>query len=384
LTRFIEAMLIGALLALAACSPEIDRVYEVDSVRVLGVQKTVDRGGLEPEGAAYARPGETVNFHMLWDRGSRNTDTDTLVERMWIKGCVNPDGDSYIGCAGLFAEAAANPEEFLAQNVIRSEPLEAARPSLGDTLRVEMPGTDMLRPREEGQGPPYALYMLFFAVCAGDLGISADNVSVEDGRLPVTCTRDGEPLGADDFVVGYTSVYIYENQPNSNPRVKSMYFDQFFYPLSVELTGSRVSGTLCAGVGCLAAPDPTEDDKLSLCAAGLCVAACPGDGDMETCPPHWIRPDLDRDALPNREPDTVSMRPGVVEQLTVHYHADRGSMRSDVRVLRDGTGQWNENFVGQYYAPKEPGWARIWAIVRDNRGGSDWVSTPIWVEQSAQ
>ena len=57
-------------------------------------------------------------------------------------------------------------------------------------------------------------------------------------------------------------------------------------------------------------------------------------------------------------------------------------MRSDVRVLRDGTGQWNGNFAANYYAPKTPGFARIWAVVRDNRGGSDWVSTPIHVYES--
>jgi hypothetical protein len=77
------------------------------------------------------------------------------------------------------------------------------------------------------------------------------------------------------------------------------------------------------------------------------------------------------------------MRAGVIEQLTVHYHADRGTLRSDVRVVRDGTGTWNENFAAYYYAPKEPGWARVWAVVRDNRGGSDWASTPVLIEESA-
>jgi hypothetical protein len=347
------------------------------------VQKTVDRGGLEPEGGAYARPGETVNFHMLWDRGSRNTDVE--VERLWIKGCVNPKGDSYIGCAELFAQAAANPEEFLAQNVVRSEPQKAARPSLGDTIRVEMPGTDLLRPREEGQGPPYALYMLFFAVCAGDLGFTADDVSVQDGKLPVTCTRDGEPLGADDFVVGYTSVYIYEEHANTNPFLTGMYFDEGNFGIdgnrATDLT--QVAATPCLGVGCLAAVDPVEQDIGSLCARRLCVAACPDDGDIDKCPPHWIAPRINAADPANAERDTVSTRPGVVEQLTVHYHADRGAMRSDVRVVRDGAGQWNRNFAANYYAPKTPGFARIWAVVRDNRGGSDWVSTPIHVYESA-
>lgn len=378
MTPVSKAALIGAALALGACSPEIDRVFEVDTVRVLAVQKTVDRGGPEPVGVGYARPGEKVNFHMLWDRGARNQAADIPVQRMWIKGCINPRGDTFVGCADLFLQAAQDPERFLTENVIRLD--AAKRPSAADTVEVEMPGVEQLRQTDDEE-PPYALYILFFAACAGELGITGEDVSIRDGRLPITCTRDGERLGSDDFVIGYSSVYVFGAEyENTNPLVQNMYFDRDNAEIGPDLsTGTRIAGTACAGVGCLEVPDPTEADIPALCSALLCVPACADDGDIDKCPAHWVAPAINAGLPQNQEPDTVSARTDKFEQLTVHYHADRGGMRSDVRVLRDGTGRWNGNFAANYYAPKEPGFARIWVIVRDNRGGVDWVSTPIWV-----
>jgi hypothetical protein len=134
----------------------------------------------------------------------------------------------------------------------------------------------------------------------------------------------------------------------------------------------------CAGTGCFEPEDPTALDKDALCAKGLCVDACPDDGDIDKCWAHGIRPLL-RDDGRNAERDTVSER-DVKEQLNVHYHADRGKMRSDVRVIRDGSERWNtDNYASNYYAPAEPGFARVWVVVRDNRGGVDWMSVPLYI-----
>jgi hypothetical protein len=113
---------------------------------------------------------------------------------------------------------------------------------------------------------------------------------------------------------------------------------------------------------------------------GLCVEPCPDDGDIDKCPAHGFLPYFTvTEGGPNQETDTVSPR-GSLEQLNVHYHADRGKMRSDVRVLRDGTGAWNtNNYASNYYAPAEPGFVRVWVVVRDNRGGVDWMSVPLYI-----
>ncbi|HEY6556450.1 MAG TPA: hypothetical protein VI072_04225 [Polyangiaceae bacterium] len=377
---FRKASTLAAALTCAACSPEIDRVYEVDTVRILAVQKTVDRGEGQPNGGSYARPGETVNFHMLWDAGSRNKDAGIPVERLWIKGCVNPKGDTFDGCADFLLEGAANPQQFIEQYVEIREP--AARPGPEDTLAVEMPGVEALRPAAN-EMPAYALYIMFFAACAGEIGFTAEGVSIQDGRLPITCKRDGELLGPDDFVVGYSSVYIFENHNNENPLIGALQFWQdprvavSPFPYMSPPRGTEISPA-CAGTGCFEPEDPREQDREALCAMGLCVEACPDDGDIDKCPAHGVNPVL-RDADQNAETDTVSAR-GSLEQLNVHYHADRGKMRSDVRVVRDGSGRWNtDNYASNYYAPAEPGFVRVWVVVRDNRGGVDWMSVPLYI-----
>jgi hypothetical protein len=80
----------------------------------------------------------------------------------------------------------------------------------------------------------------------------------------------------------------------------------------------------------------------------------------------------------NAESDGASGGAGL-EELWINYHADRGTMRSDVRVLRDGTGTWQVNHGSNFYMPREPGFMRVWAVVRDNRGGVDWISSLLYV-----
>ncbi|HEY6556451.1 MAG TPA: hypothetical protein VI072_04230 [Polyangiaceae bacterium] len=377
---FRKASTLAAALTVAACSPEIDRVYEVDTVRILAVQKTVDRGEGEPNGGSYARPGETVNFHMLWDAGSRNKAAGIPVQRLWIKGCVNPKGDTFDGCADFLLEAAQDPEQFVNEYVVPVE--EEPRPSSKDTIAVTMPGKEALRPAAN-EMPAYALYIVFFAACAGEIGFTAEDVSIQDGRLPITCKRDGELLGPDDFVVGYSSVYIFEDQKNENPLIDSLQFwkdPTRAAPPQMKYFGlKRLEPPACAGVGCFDVIDPTtEEDINNLCTVGLCVEPCADDGDIDKCPGHQLVPWL-TDGGWNAEKDTVSTRK-LKEQLNVHYHADRGKMRSDVRVVRDGSEQWNNGgFASNYYAPAEPGPARLWVVLRDNRGGVDWMSLPLWI-----
>ncbi len=69
------------------CAPEFAKVSEIETLRVLGVQKD----------KPYAAPGEEVTLSMLWDDGS--PDRGRPIKRAWLAGaCSNPVGDSFIGC----------------------------------------------------------------------------------------------------------------------------------------------------------------------------------------------------------------------------------------------------------------------------------------------
>ena len=86
--------------------------------------------------------------------------------------------------------------------------------------------------------------------------------------VPLSCKNDaGEVLGADGFVPGYTSLYVYDNVRNANPVVDGFHFD----------TGNRSSGS----------PGLRDDDgalqHIPRCAAG------------STCKTYDIAVDLDKD-----------------------------------------------------------------------------------------
>jgi hypothetical protein len=51
--------------------------------------------------------------------------------------------------------------------------------------------------------------------------------------------------------------------------------------------------------------------------------------------------------------------------------------------LNDATRGYNPNHGTQFYAPKEAGPVRIWAVIHDNRGGMSWVSTTLQIGEPA-
>src|SRR5690606_12215025 len=63
MARFRSSLTLAALLSLGAaalfpgCGPELDRISELKTLRILGVKKS----------APYARPGESVELEMFWE-----------------------------------------------------------------------------------------------------------------------------------------------------------------------------------------------------------------------------------------------------------------------------------------------------------------------------
>jgi hypothetical protein len=152
-------------------------------------------------------------------------------------------------------------------------------------------------------------------------------------------------------------------------------------------------GLACIGEGCFK-PKPTPDNPnpagpmdvpADLCAqhANACFPACSADGDIDDCPQKgvlfpYIVP---RDNAEQYQALDDPKGPFLYERLWVNYHADRGNTRSDIRLLRDGNADWNGDYATNYYAPKAPGPVHVWAVVRDNRGGEDWVHVPLQIVQ---
>ncbi len=338
-----------AALSSLGCGPELDRVSELNNLRVLGVRKD----------KPYAVPGETVELTMLWEDGSQQPPRD--VQIFWIGDCFNPPGDLYAGCALQWADQvdAGMPPRVVVTPANRPDYRDA-----DPTFSIE---AAPLRPPITGsEAPPSGQSFAFFGVCAGRLDgadlaqrFEAGQVTSFGDVFPRCLDENDEPLGGNDYVIGYTTVYSYEGFTNENPIV----------------TGFEVNGR-AVNVDCIDAEcaDKTEDfPELTECEEGFaCIDACKDDGDP-SCPEVKIKPIVDPASA---ELDTVASQiygRDNDESLWINYLVDRGSVRSDVKLLNDGVSGWNVEYEDDYFAPKEPGPVRLWAVVHDNRGGVAWV-----------
>jgi hypothetical protein len=340
-------LLLTAALALSAtlgCGPQFDLSSELKSLRVLTVKKD----------KPYAQPGETVKMQMLWHdaKGPRP------VQRVFIGGCFNPPADLYYACFPQLAELAAEG----------TLPLSA-----GDTFETSLP-SDLISSRgavDPGQDP-YGLAIVFFAVCAGSLSLDASSTGDTSYGLPVRCLDDeGQPLGSDDFVVGYTSVYSFLGVENHNP---TFTLDSESGATQFMIAGESAPAD-CVGEACQDAADVEVDCSVE--GEARCIASCEDDGEP-SCPALQIAPLIDETVEEDpRTSELVGAPTG--EQMWVNYYVDQGSI-SEVRLVNDATTGWNAAYRGELRAPKATGPMKVWAVVHDNRGGIDFARITLMVE----
>ena len=316
-----------ASLGLSACGgDDFDPASKVQGVRVLAVKKS----------APYAKPGEKVELEILYWDGKSDPDEQRPLEVTWFGGCTNPAGDLYYGCFPQLAELFAGPPS--------ADKLELI--GKGDRFEVTIPD-DIIssRPPPADGSPPYGLGYIFFTACSGRLGPPAADGGA-DGEaegLPLSCYGpNDELLGPDDVVPGYTSIYAYEDLRNENPVMQDFLFDGNSgsdEPLRVK----RCEGSKCRKYELRAIIDPASAEL---------------------------------DPLAEPAPDGSPIQ----EQLWVNYYATRGEIERPIRLVNDATKGWNDQTESSWEVPREPGTVVLWAIVRDNRGGVDWMERRVVVE----
>ncbi len=297
----------------ASCGDTFAPASEISSLRVLAVQKS----------APYAKPGAKVRMSMLLADGSAARTRP--VEITWLGGCVNPSGDLYYGCfqqlsATLSGLASGTPDPATAKLIGR-----------GPTFSVDVP-SDIItsRPTLEGQ-TPYGLIYVFFAACAGHLGPAPAGAA----GLPIGCFDDaGRPLGADDFVPGYSAIYAYDGRTNANPEVGDLLVD------GKAMTGEVVHV-------------PSADHTLTPLVARSSAEADPGA------------------AAPDGTP--------LGEQLWLDWYVDSGSVSHSLRLVNDAQKGWNDD-LDTVWTPGAPGLAHLWVVVHDNRGGTAWRERRVVVD----
>jgi len=314
---------IASLGASACGGDDFDPASRIQGVRVLAVKKS----------APYAKPGEKVELEILYWDGKSDPDDQRALEVTWFGGCKNPAGDLYYGCYPQLAELFAGPPSAdQLQNV-----------GTGNRFELTIPD-DIIssRPAPLDGSPAYGLSYVFFTACSGRLGPPPAGGDANDVAMPLSCYGPkGELLGPDEFVPGYTSVYVYDELRNENPVVQDFLFQ-----------------------------GASSDRQLS-------VPRC----ESSKCPKYELRAIIDPasaelDPTADPTPDGTPIR----EQLWVNYYATRGTIERPVRLVNDATKGWNDETQASWEVPREAGTVVLWAIVRDNRGGVDWKERRIVVE----
>lgn len=316
----IPALLVSLLGASACGGDDFDPPNQVKGVRVLAVKKS----------AAYAAPGETVKLDILYWDGKSKPEEQRDVEVTWFSGCTNPAGDLYYGCYPQLAELFSGPPS--------ADKLQLV--GMGKSFEVTIP-SDIVssRPAPRDGSTPYGLSYVFFTACPGKLGPPKPGNEAASG-LPIGCyDENDDPLGPDDFVAGYTSIYAYDELRNQNPVMTGLELDGH----EGEIRVPRCEGSKCRSYTLKALIDPKSAEL---------------------------------DPLADPAPDGTP----ITEQIWVNYYVTAGTLSHPAGLVNDAIRGWNERNETGWEPPKEPGTVVIWAVVRDNRGGVDWKERRVVVE----
>lgn len=387
---FRRVLPLAAVSSLAlSCAPGFTSGSKVQSLRVLAVQKD----------KPYAKPGDTVKLDMLYDDGPKDPNVlqdpkvpPRNIQITWYPGCENPAGDLYADC--FTGDALSGFIKSL------SAPLtgpEVTFPISKDIISSRPPPTNKKQ-------PPYGLAYVFFVACAGKV---QPNLNAGANEFPIQClSSTGDVLGPDDFVVGYLSVYAYENFQNANPKLNAPYFkiDGRDAPaecvgvdcIPLELGGSTsggppqtdagssdaadaspfdagfvkdagtsfVDGGHDAGFGIIdgggsdagrahdgGEPARQSDAGPAVEVAGASIAACTTASEND-CPDHGITLVTDSSSV---EHDAVQEQVSggtIYEQAWIDYYVDNGSVANEVKLLGDATKGYIDDHATNLHAPQ--------------------------------
>jgi len=356
-----------AVLPLAGCGNGFPPQSELHGLRVLAVR---------PEPASGS-PGATVRLKMLVadarplvdrDDGTRGPPSDVQVA--WLGGCHNPPSRQYFACAPTLRRIASDPAAALAAGLI----------GMGDTYDLVIPD-DILSsaPRLASDPVHFGVSYAFFAACTGNL-VPAEGAG---DQFPFAClTDEGAPIGPSGFVIGFSTVYSYENDLNHSPVLTGLDFDsRTTLAASSDPFGEADAPELpipCTvqteAVDCAGAPfgHPARCSQNGVCAPF--ISSCSG----KQCPGHRVSPHFLAASLEGA--------PGGGTEITwASYYSTLGTWNSDTRLVADRSNGLARDFSALWTAPPpaadgERQSARLWVTVNDQRGGATWAFFDVVVE----
>jgi hypothetical protein len=402
------ALVAASWVAVGCGGASFDDPSQIKGLRIIAVQKS----------KPYPQPGDNVDLKLLfWDGKAAEGSPRDLFVRIAPLACENPPGDLYYNClaqAGGFlsggggnvdagtdggepeagtpegglplasgasfrassALAATKPENtgfipITAENAAPlrrmsladfSPPQRLERASVGhqvdNVVEQTIPiSTDIIAKHQRPPtGEPYGLAYVLFVACAGEMRIIPNP---GPNKLPFGCFDpvENRQLGADDFVMGYTSMYVYENRANLNPVMADLRFE-----------GSSETASIVGS---------TTDDSLV-----RHVPACK-ESDRTKCQAFPLKIIVDPMTVADVDDDPTAVTPDgqrLKEQVWVNYYLTGGTFKSSVRLVNDATSGYNDKNEAEFTPPAESGPVRLFAVLHDNRGGVSWLEGKIMVD----
>ncbi len=345
LTLALGTLPLTTSLATQACSTPFDPPSVVNALRVISVE--IDK--------PYALPGDTVNFDMTLADGRGSEDLSDVTNILWIGGCVNPPGGSYFGCyeslGPLFAQVA--------EGGLPPEGLIGGGPGVTQ-FSFDIPEDILDEVPEPNYGPKIGSAFVFFIACGGEFRAVEQSGDTSASFFPIGCFDDeGRQLGSESFIPGYTQVFVFEDErSNANPPVSGLLVDDALLEADAVITAK-----VC--------PIAIEDRQRTGCAAP---------DEFTECEPLTIDVEVPDDAA-ETDPEAQDVEGNALnEVLWVSYFASGGQFETDVKLVADASDGVLDERETRWVPPEEPGIYSIWAVVRDNRGGSTMVTHVVQVD----
>jgi hypothetical protein len=342
------AALVGVPAALSvwthACAVPFTPQSQIQGLRIVSVE--ADK--------PYALPGDTVRFEMTLADGRE--DPSSVPNIVWIGGCVNPPGGSYFGCYEQLAELFTS----FGEGGLPPDGTIGGGPNV-TLFETTLPEDIVSSAPEANFDLKVGTAFVFFVVCGGELRPVPVEDATDAGSFPLGCfDEDGRQLGPESFVPGFTQVFAFEDsRPNANPVVNGLVVDGETVPRDTVLEAKVCS-------------IPKADRAQSGCAAI---------DEFTECEPLEIDVDVPEESA-EIEPDaTDSEGEPLNEVVWVAYYTNGGEFETELKLVADATTGFVADRSTRWVPPEEPGIYSIWAVVRDNRGGSETVIHTVQVTE---
>ena len=234
---FLLASAAAVVLAMACGPSGFTSEDLINSVRILATRADNDK--------SFAKPGDVVTLEALTVDGRANK-TPPAVMYWFPVLCEDPADDAYYECfapllgvdagGGGFVLPGAGGEDGgtspTSPSITSLFGPDAGPTNLTPVLPTgpftfTVPADAIARhPVVPGAPAPYGLIIVFNIACAGQVWTQPVNPAAGPQQIPITCLDSSmNPLGADQYVIGFTRVYVYETKTNANPVIDGFLFN---------------------------------------------------------------------------------------------------------------------------------------------------------------